>query len=208
MSGKGDTLRWLRGHLADPYVREANAKGYRSRAALKLAQLDDTQKLFKPGDCVLDLGSAPGGWSQIAAQRVGGRGKVVAIDLLDMAALPGVHFVRGDFTDQDTREAMMEIIGGERVRVVLSDMAPNLTGVKDADQARASELAMEVLAFGHEILLPGGRIVVKIFHGGAMEEILREARRLFCKVKVKKPQASRARSAEVYLLGSAADSVL
>lgn len=207
MSGKGDTRRWLRGHLADPYVREANAKGYRSRAALKLAQLDDAEKFLKRGDTVVDLGSAPGGWSQIAAQRVGAQGKVIAIDLLEMAPLPGVQFVQGDFTDAKMHDAIVEMVDSTPVRVVMSDMAPNLTGMKDADQARAGELALEVLTFGHEILHPEGRIVVKIFHGGAMEEVLREARRLFRKVKVKKPQASRARSAEVYLLGTAADRV-
>ena len=207
MSGKGDTRRWLRGHLADPWVREANARGYRSRAAFKLAQLDDTEKLFKRGDSVLDLGSAPGGWSQVAAQRVGERGTVVAIDLLDMAAIPGVHFLQGDFTEQDMRAAMLAKLDSQRARVVLSDLAPNLTGMKDVDQARASDLAMQVLAFAHDILQPQGRIVVKIFHGGSMDGILREARRLFRNVKVKKPQASRARSAEVYLLGFGADSV-
>jgi 23S rRNA (uridine2552-2'-O)-methyltransferase len=207
MSSKGDTRRWLRGHLADPYVREANAKGYRSRAALKLAQLDDAEKLFKRGDSVLDLGSAPGGWSQVAVQRVGERGKVVAIDLLDMPALPGVQFLQGDFTDPDMRAGILELLGSQRVRVVLSDLAPNLTGLKDTDQARASDLAMQVLDFAHGILQPQGRIVIKIFSGGAMEEIVREARRLFRNVKVKKPQASRARSAEVYLLGTGADGV-
>jgi len=207
MSGKSGTRRWLRGHLADPWVREANAKGYRSRAAFKLAQLDDTEKLFKRGDSVLDLGSAPGGWSQVAAQRVGERGTVVAIDLLDMAAIPGVHFLQGDFTEQHMRAAMLAKLGSRRARVVLSDLAPNLTGMKDVDQARASDLAMQVLAFAHDILQPQGRIVVKIFHGGSMDGILREARRLFRNVKVKKQQASKARSAEVYLLGFGADSV-
>lgn len=207
MSGKGDTRRWLREHLADPYVKEANAKGYRSRSALKLAQLDDAEKLFKRGDAVLDLGAAPGGWSQVASQRVGAGGTIVAIDLLDMAPLTGVHFLQGDFADPQMRIAMTDKFGSQRARVVLSDMAPNLTGMKDTDQARASELAMQVLEFAHEVLPPQGRVVVKIFHGAAMEEIVREARRLFHKVKVKKPQASRARSAEAYLLGSAADGV-
>ena len=207
MSGKSNSRRWLREHLADPYVREANAKGYRSRSALKLAQLDDAEKLFKRGDTVLDLGSAPGGWSQVAAQRVGEGGQIVAIDLLDMLPVPGVQFVQGDFTDPLLRIAILQQLGSPRARVVLSDMAPNLTGMKDSDQARASELAMQVLAFAHEVLQPQGRIVVKIFHGAAMPEIVREARRLFCNVKVKKPQASRARSNEVYLLGSAADGV-
>ena len=207
MSGKGRSRRWLREHLADPYVREANAKGYRSRAAFKLAQLDDAEKLFRRGDTVLDLGSAPGGWSQVAAQRVGAGGQIVAIDLLDMAPLPGVHFVQGDFTDPQLRSAIMNKLGSPCARVVLSDMAPNLSGMKDTDQARASELAMQVLAFAHEVLQPQGRIVVKIFHGAAMAEIVREAQRLFRKVKVKKPHASRSRSAEAYLLGCAADGV-
>ena len=207
MSGKGDTRRWLRAHLADPYVKEANAKGYRSRAALKLVQLDDAEKLFRRGGTVIDLGSAPGGWSQVAAQRVGSNGQVVAIDLLDMPAIAGVHFVHGDFTEPEMRDAIMARISSAPIGVVLSDMAPNLTGMKDVDQARAGELALQVLQFAHDVLPPKGRIVVKIFHGAAMEEILREARRLFSKVKVKKPQASRTRSAEVYLLGSVADSV-
>jgi 23S rRNA (uridine2552-2'-O)-methyltransferase len=207
MSGKGNTRRWLRDHLADPYVKEANAKGYRSRAALKLVQLDDAEKLFQRGGTVIDLGAAPGGWSQVAAQRVGAKGQVVAIDLLDMPAIPGVHFVQGDFTEQEMRDAIMTHINSAPIGVVLSDMAPNLTGMKDVDQARAAELALQALEFAHEVLQPKGRFVVKIFHGAEMEAIVREARRLFSNVKVKKPQASRSRSAEVYLLGSAPDSV-
>ncbi len=207
MSGKRGARRWLRGHLSDPYVREANARGYRSRAAFKLLQLDDAERLLRPGAAVVDLGAAPGGWAQVAAERTAPGGTVLAVDLLEMAALPGVEFLRGDFTDPRVREALVARLPAGGAHLVMSDMAPNLSGMKDADQARAAELAGAALEFAGQVLAPQGAILLKLFHGRPMEDLVRQARERFRSVKVKKPQASRARSSEVYLLGRGADGI-
>lgn len=201
VTGKRSAKRWLRGHVSDPYVKEANARGYRSRAAFKLRQLDDAEHLLRRGDTVVDLGAAPGGWSQVAAERVGKGGRVLAIDRLEMAPLDGVRFVHGDFTDPALRRALLAELPAAGARLVMSDMAPNLTGVRDTDQAAAAELAREALGFAAGCLAKDGAVVVKIFQGTSMQELLAEARSLFRKVKIVKPAASRARSAESYLLG-------
>jgi len=201
VSGKRGAKGWLRGHLSDTWVREANARGYRSRAAFKLAQIDDAEHLLQSGAAVVDLGAAPGGWSQVAAERVGRAGLVLAVDLLDMEALPGVDVMRGDFMDPNIRAGLLARLPARGARLVMSDMAPNLSGVRDADQARAAELGLLVLGFASEVLATDGAVLLKVFQGGSMQDVVDEARRRFRRVKIKKPQASRSRSSETYLLG-------
>ena len=207
MSGKRGARRWIKGHLADTYVKQANAQGYRSRAAFKLVQLDAAQRLLRPGSRVVDLGAAPGGWSQVASQRVAPGGQVLAVDLIEMAPIDGVEFVCGDFTDPAVRAALRERLPSGGVDLVLSDMAPNLSGVKENDQARAAELVIAALDFAAAVLRRDGAVLVKLFHGGAMQELLAQARQRFRTVKLSKPPASRARSAEVYLLGRGGNGV-
>lgn len=207
MSGKRGARRWLKGHLADPYVKQANAQGYRSRAAFKLVQLDAAQRLLRPGTRVVDLGAAPGGWSQVAARRVAPGGQVLAVDLLAMEPIDGVEFVCGDFTTPAVRAALRERLPARGVDLVMSDMAPNLSGVKENDQARAAELVIEALDFAATVLTREGAVLVKLFHGAAMQDLVARARQRFHTVKLSKPPASRARSAEVYLLGRGSDGV-
>lgn len=193
---------WLREHVTDPYVRRARTEGFRSRAAFKLQQITNRDRLFAPGMTVVDLGAAPGGWSQIAASAVGPRGRVVAVDLLEMAALPGVLRLQGDFGDEAVLASLERELHGELVDVVLSDMAPNISGVASADQARAVALAELALEFALKHLKPQGKFLVKAFHGAGFEELLRTMRHRFVKVTIRKPEASRSRSSEVYLLGT------
>lgn len=193
---------WLREHVTDPYVRRARTEGFRSRAAFKLQQITNRDRLFAPGMTVVDLGAAPGGWSQIAASAVGPRGRVVAVDLLEMAALPGVLRLQGDFGDEAVLASLERELHGELVDVVLSDMAPNISGVASADQARAVALAELALEFALKHLKPQGKFLVKAFHGAGFEELLRTMRQRFVKVTIRKPEASRSRSSEVYLLGT------
>lgn len=207
MSGKRSARRWLKGHLADPYVKQANAQGYRSRAALKLIQIDTAQRLLRPGTRVLDLGAAPGGWSQVAARRVAPGGQVLAVDLLEMEPIDGVEFVCGDFTTPHVRAALRERLPARGVDLVMSDMAPNLSGVKENDQARAAELVIEALEFAATVLTREGAVLIKLFHGAAMQDLVTRARQRFHTVKLSKPPASRARSSEVYLLGRGSDGV-
>jgi 23S rRNA (uridine2552-2'-O)-methyltransferase len=187
-------------HVADPYVRKARAAGYRSRAAFKLAEIDRADRLFAPGQCVVDLGAAPGGWSQIAVERVGPAGRVIAVDLLEMAPLAGVTIVRGDFTDEAVLRAVALALGGERADLVLSDMAPNLSGVAASDQARSLHLCELALEFAVGHLKPGGGLLVKAFQGEGFPEFLRRLRTGFARVDSRKPGASRSRSSEMYLL--------
>jgi len=201
VSGKRGARRWLKGHLADAWVREASARGYRSRAAFKLVQLDDAERLLRAGSVVVDLGAAPGGWSQVAAERAGARGTVLALDLLEMEPIRGVAVLRGDFTDPGTRREVRARLPQRGADLVMSDMAPNLSGVKEADQARATALGLEVIGFAHDTLAARGAMLLKIFQGASTQELVAEARRRFRRVDVKKPPASRARSAEAYLLG-------
>jgi 23S rRNA (uridine2552-2'-O)-methyltransferase len=207
VSGKRGAGKWLRSHLRDPFVREASARGYRSRAALKLIQIDDRQRLLRPGACVVDLGAAPGGWTQVAVERVGSRGRVVAVDLLDMAPVHGATVLRGDFTDPGVRAHLQAQLRGVPVDLVMSDMAPNLTGMKDADQARAGQLAAQALEFAVALLREQGAVLIKLFHGAGMEEVVAQARTQFRSVSVRKPPASRSRSAETYLLGRGPDGI-
>lgn len=191
---------WMQEHVADAYVRRARADGRRSRAAYKLAEIAERDRLLAPGMTVVDLGAAPGGWSQVAAERVGPRGRVIALDLLEMPPLPGVTFIRGDFGDVSILEQLERALGGHKVDLVLSDMAPNLSGIASTDQARAMALAELALDFALKHLKPQGNLLVKTFHGAAYESLLRTLRLRFHKVVARKPEASRSRSSEVYVV--------
>jgi 23S rRNA (uridine2552-2'-O)-methyltransferase len=192
---------WMQEHVADAYVKRARNEGMRSRAAYKLEQIADRDRLLRPGMTVVDLGAAPGGWSQIAARRVGSGGRVVALDVLDMVSLPGVTFVSGDFREQVVVEALERALDGRAVDLVLSDLAPNLSGIGSVDQARMLELAELALEFALKHLKPQGIFLVKLFHGSGYDGFARRMRRHFRKLVTRKPEASRSRSSEVYLLG-------
>jgi 23S rRNA (uridine2552-2'-O)-methyltransferase len=188
-------------HVSDPFVQRAKAEGYRSRASFKLMEIDDRDHLIRPGSVVVDLGAAPGGWSQVAAQRMNGRGRVVALDLLEMTGLHGVEFIQGDFREESVLGRLEELLAGEKVDLVLSDMAPNISGVPVSDQARVMHLAELGLDFSRHWLKPDGAFLVKVFQGYGYEDFVREMREVFRSVLTRKPDASRDRSSEVYLLG-------
>lgn len=192
---------WLHEHVTDPYVQKAKAEGWRSRAAFKLMEIDDRDKLIRPGEAVVDLGAAPGGWSQVAAERLKGRGRVIALDLLEMAHIPGVDFFQGDFREEAILAKLEEKLAGERVGLVLSDMAPNISGISVSDQARMMHLAELGLEFSKEWLKPEGAFLVKVFQGHGYDDFVAEMRRVFRSVATRKPDASRDRSPELYLLG-------
>jgi len=192
---------WMQEHVTDAYVKRARVEGMRSRAAYKLDEITARDRLLKPGMVVVDLGAAPGGWSQVAAGRVGPRGRVIALDLLEMPSLPGVTFLRGDFRDDATLAELERMLGGQRADLVLSDMAPNLSGIASSDQARVLELAELALGFALKHMKPKGNFLVKTFQGAGFEDYLRILRSRFSAVAVRKPEASRDRSREVYLLG-------
>jgi 23S rRNA (uridine2552-2'-O)-methyltransferase len=197
----GKSRRWLREHRSDAFVKRAAREGYRSRAAYKLAEIDERDALFEPGQVVVDLGASPGGWSQLAAERTQPGGRVVAIDLLAMEPLPGVEFIQGDFRDNETLERLQSALEGRAVDLVLSDMAPNMTGIRASDQARAMALAELALDFATAHLAPGGSLLVKVFQGGDYPAFLAAMKRACRETRVRKPKASRERSAEHYLLG-------
>jgi len=192
---------WMQEHVADVYVKRARAEGLRSRAAYKLAEIIERDRLLRPGMIVVDLGAAPGGWSQVAAGRVAPHGKVIALDMLEMPRLPGVTFIRGDFREPLVVEELDRALAGQKADLVLSDMAPNLSGIASADQARALELAELAREFALKHLKPQGNFLVKLFHGAGFEAYLKRMRECFREVVTRKPEASRARSSEVYLLG-------
>lgn len=188
-------------HVNDPYVKKAKAEGWRSRAAFKLIEVDAKDKLLKPGMTVVDLGSAPGSWSQVAASRIRPNGRLVALDLLEMEPIPGVDFIRGDFREDEVLKQLEETLTGRPVDLVLSDMAPNMSGVGVSDQARVMYLSELTLDFCSTHLKPGGDLLVKVFMGSGFEELRAQMREVFANVQVRKPDASRDRSAETYLLG-------
>lgn len=200
MAKNKTSRQWVHDHINDPYVKQAQAQGFRSRAAFKLMQIDDKDRLLAPGKVVVDLGSTPGGWSQVASKKVGASGKVVAIDLLPMEPVHGVHFILGDFREDEGLAELVESLEGRRVDLVLSDMAPNLSGIAVTDQARSIHLLELALEFAREHLKSGGDMLVKVFQGSGFDEIRREMEQLFTSVAVRKPDSSRDRSAEVYLL--------
>jgi 23S rRNA (uridine2552-2'-O)-methyltransferase len=191
---------WMQEHVTDPYVRKAQAEGMRSRAAYKLQQLAERDNLLKPGMVVVDLGSAPGGWSQVAGRVVGPEGRVVGVDLLEMLPVPGVRFVQGDFGDDAVLAEVEKLLDGRAVDLVLSDMAPNMSGVASVDQARSIGLAELALDFTVNHLKPRGNFLVKVFQGSGFETLVADIRRRFVQVMIRKPEASRSRSNEVYLV--------
>lgn len=192
--------RWLEEHFSDPFVLQAKDRGLRSRAAFKLEEIDRSEKLIFPGAAIVDLGAAPGGWSQYAARRLAGRGTVHALDLLAMDAIPGVTFLQGDFREQAVLDELMRQLAGRRVDLVMSDMAPNITGVDVVDHARAAELEALALDFSRQVLGPQGALVMKVFQGAGFRELLVDTRRGFGAVRMRKPKASRQRSSETYLV--------
>ena len=200
MSRSKSSRRWLDRHFSDDYVRQAQERGYRSRAAFKLLEIQEKQRLVKPGQVVVDLGAAPGGWSQVARELVGPEGLVIALDILAMEPLPGVTIIEGDFREDEALQRLKDVLGNREVDLVLSDMAPNISGVAAVDQPRAMYLCELALEFASEALRPGGDFLVKVFQGAGSDAFLQEIRRRFSQVSVKKPAASRAKSREVYVL--------
>jgi len=191
---------WLKEHFDDPYVKRSQQDGYRSRASYKLLELHKKDNLFRRGMTVIDLGAAPGGWSQVAAQLVGNAGRVIASDILPMDAIADVEFVQGDFTEESVFDELMSLIG-TKVNLVISDMAPNLSGTASIDIPKAMYLVELALDMADKTLKPGGIFVSKVFHGDGFEALLAQMRLMFKKVYSRKPDASRARSREVYLVG-------
>ncbi|MDP5069457.1 MAG: 23S rRNA (uridine(2552)-2'-O)-methyltransferase RlmE [Congregibacter sp.] len=197
---RSSSKAWLREHREDPYVQQAQRDGYRSRACYKLLELQEREKLMRPGMTVLDLGSAPGGWSQVAASLVGDHGKVIASDILPMDSLAGVDFIQGDFTENAVFERILQEMGGKPVDLVISDMAPNMSGVSAVDQPKSIYLVELALDMAYRVLAPGGVFVTKVFHGEGFDAVFQAAREQFEKVVTRKPTASRPRSREVYLV--------
>lgn len=200
MARSNTSKRWLDEHFNDPYVKKAQKEGYRSRAVYKLKEIDDKVNLIQPGMTIVDLGAAPGGWSQYVTKKLRGNGQVIALDILPMEPLPFVHFLQGDFTETSVLETLEASVKKGQVDLVLSDMAPNMSGSAVVDMPRAMYLCELALAFSDTMLKPGGGLFMKLFHGSGFEEIVKTARGAFLKVSVKKPEASRSRSRETYLL--------
>ncbi len=194
--------QWMREHLNDPFVLLAQKDGYRSRAAYKLIEIDAKDHLLKSGMVVVDLGATPGGWAQVVAAKVGRGGKVIGLDLLPMDPLGGVDFIQGDFRDDAVLRQLEAMLDGRTVNLVISDMAPNISGIVSADKARAMHLAELAMEFALENLTPEGSFLVKVFQGEGFEEFVKQLRSSFAKVVTRKPKASRDRSSEVYLLAS------
>lgn len=188
-------------HVNDPYVKMAQKDGYRARAAYKLIEIDDKDKLIKPGMTVVDLGSTPGSWSQVVVQRLRGQGRIIALDILDMHPIAHVEFIQGDFREESVLRQLEQSLNNQQVDLVIADMAPNISGVKDVDQAGAAYLTELALEFSRDWLKPGGNFLVKVFIGSGFEEVMQAMRQQFERVVTRKPKASRDRSSEVYLLG-------
>jgi 23S rRNA (uridine2552-2'-O)-methyltransferase len=200
MARSKSSHRWLREHFDDEYVKKAQREGYRSRAVYKLDEIQQKDRLIKPGMAMVDLGAAPGSWSQYASGLLGGKGKMVAMDILPMEPLPGVEFVQGDFREDDVLDTLLQALEGQKVDLVLSDMAPNISGMDAVDQPRAMYLAELAVDFAGRVVRPGGGLLIKVFQGEGFDELLRGLRRHYQKVLIRKPRASRPRSREVYAL--------
>lgn len=200
MARSKTSKKWLNEHFDDPYVKKAQQEGWRSRAIYKLIEIDERDKLLKPGMTVVDLGAAPGGWSEYAARQVGDKGRVIALDLLPMDPIAGVEFIEGDFHEEPVYERLLAALDARPVDLVMSDMAPNMSGMKAVDQPRAMYLAELSLELAQKVLKPGGDMLIKAFTGEGLDEFKREIRQHFTKLIVRKPKASRARSPEIYLL--------
>ncbi|GHD37261.1 23S rRNA (uridine(2552)-2'-O)-methyltransferase RlmE [Parahalioglobus pacificus] len=197
---RSSSKAWLKEHRDDPYVQQAQREGYRSRACYKLLELQERDRLIRPGMTLVDLGSAPGGWSQVAADLVGHKGRVIASDILPMDALAGVEFIQGDFTEDAVFEEILAVIGESPVDIVVSDMAPNMSGMTAVDQPRSMYLVELAVDMARKVLAPGGSFVAKVFQGEGFEALMRDCRDSFGKVLTRKPAASRPRSREVYLV--------
>ena len=202
MAKKGSSRRWMHEHLNDEYVKKALKEGYRSRAAFKLIEIIDKKHIIKKGDKVLDLGAAPGGWSQVVSKIVGQTGQVIASDILPIEEISGVDFLQGDFTESSVYEKLLNMTKGQKINTVLSDMAPNMSGQLSVDQPKSMNLAELSLDMAIKTLMPNGHFVVKVFQGEGFDAYVQSARKKFKKVVIKKPKASRPRSKEVYLLAS------
>jgi 23S rRNA (uridine2552-2'-O)-methyltransferase len=194
------STRWLAEHAADPYVKRAHDEGWRSRAAFKLEEIQKSDRLLRPGMTVVDLGAAPGGWSQYAARTLAGKGRVIAMDLLEMPAIAGVEFLQGDFSDEAVLRRLLALLGAEKVDLVMSDMAPNMMGIAGVDHDRSMNLVELAADFATRTLRPGGDFLAKVFQGRGFQPLVAELRQKFESVKLRKPKASRARSPEVYVL--------
>ncbi|MBP6514460.1 MAG: 23S rRNA (uridine(2552)-2'-O)-methyltransferase RlmE [Steroidobacteraceae bacterium] len=192
--------RWLKEHFSDEYVKRAHKEGWRSRAAFKLEEIDRAEKLLRPGMSIVDLGAAPGGWSQYASRRLAGKGRIIATDILPMDALGDVMFILGDFREQEVLDQLLAAVGDDGADLVLSDMAPNMSGMDVVDQPRAMYLSELALDMALKVLKPGGTLVMKVFQGSGFDALLATARARFTTVKMRKPKASRQRSPEVYLV--------
>ncbi len=192
--------RWLQEHNRDQYVKRSQQDGYRSRASYKLIELDSKDRLFRPGMTVVDLGAAPGGWSQVAVKLVGGKGRVIASDILAMDSIAGVDFIQGDFTEESVFDEILGVLGDDLADLVISDMAPNMSGMRAVDQPKAMYLVELALDLACKILKPDGDFVAKVFHGEGFDELMQQVRAKFKRVVTRKPDASRPRSREVYLV--------
>ena len=191
---------WLKEHFADPYVKMAQKDGYRSRASYKLLEIQEKDRILRPGNTVIDLGAAPGGWSQVTSRVLGEKGRLIASDILEMDSIPDVTFIQGDFTEESVLAQILEAVGNNPVDLVISDMAPNMSGVKTADQARAMYLCELALDLAGRVLRPGGDFLIKIFQGEGFDVYHKQVREMFEKVQMRKPLSSRDRSREQYLL--------
>jgi 23S rRNA (uridine2552-2'-O)-methyltransferase len=200
MARSKSSRRWLKEHFEDEFVKRSQREGYRSRAVFKLDEIQQKDHILRPGMAVVDLGAAPGGWSQYAARLTGRKGSVVAMDVLPVEALPGVEFVQGDFREDAVLERLLELLHGREIDLVMSDIAPNISGMDAVDQPRAMYLAELAVDFADRVLRPGGDLLVKLFQGEGFDALLRDLRGRYEKVVMRKPRASRARSREVYAL--------
>lgn len=200
MARSKTSKKWLDEHVNDPYVKKAQVDGYRSRASYKLIEINEKDKLYRPGNSVLDLGSAPGGWSQVLAKVIGNKGRVVASDILPMDSIVGVSFIQGDFTEEAVYDQIVSELDNSKVDTVVSDMAPNISGVNATDQYTSIYLVELALDMARNVLKPGGSFCAKVFQGVGYEEYVKDVRSSFSKVVVRKPAASRARSREVYIV--------
>jgi 23S rRNA (uridine2552-2'-O)-methyltransferase len=200
MATKGSSRRWLKEHFTDPYVKQAQKEGYRSRSVYKLLEMHERYRLFKPGMIVVDLGAAPGGWSQLASSLIKPKGRIIAMDILPIEPIPGVDFLQGDFSDEAVINELLTQIGGAKVDWVLSDMAPNMSGNESVDMPRSMYLCELAVEFALQVLRPEGGFLIKVFQGAGFDPLLRDIRRHFKSVTIRKPKASRDRSREVYIL--------
>ena len=201
MKLKPSSKAWIHEHINDEYVKRAQKEGYRARAAYKLIEIDDKDKLIKPGMTIVDLGSTPGSWCQVVVQRLKGQGRIIALDILDMQPINVVEFIQGDFREEVVLKQLESTLNNKPIDLVIADMAPNMSGIADVDQAGAAYLTELALDFSKDWLKPSGNFLVKVFMGAGFEEILQTMRQMFDKVVTRKPEASRGRSNEVYLLG-------